>query len=97
MTISVDEIYLNTARDFRGLGWDLDVIMKKIINADYGIYSIDASERYLYLIIENMEEFQSVFNKGVEVLGDFGTKKIEIYDKKKRQEIIDNVYLNLNL
>jgi len=97
LTITVNKIELSTAGDFRGYGYELNVVMEKIISLDYGVYTIDEINKHLFLVIENLDLFQKTFNKGVSVIGDFGTQKVEIYDKKKRQEEIDDLYLNNNL
>lgn len=97
MNINVVTLELKTARDFRGLGYDLNKAMEKIILLDYGIYKIAKEHKHLFLIIENMDSFQEKYNKGVRIIGGFDTQKVEIYDYAQERKDLDFMTLDINL
>lgn len=97
MSIIVGKIELKSAKEFRRLGCHLEKVMRKVEGLNYGIYTIVEEHKHLFLIIESMRNYQERINKDVRVIGDFNTKKVEIYDLAMEQEQMDDMVLDLNL
>lgn len=81
---------LETYRDFNKLGAELDNCINALINREYGIYSIKENDIRILTIVSNMGELQRHLNKGIKLIGWEGKQqKIEVYDYRKRQDIMD--------
>ncbi|PFQ82041.1 hypothetical protein [Priestia megaterium] len=92
MPTYVKETILKTDRDYRGLVNPLNDLFTKLTDMDYGIYEIEADERHVFVMAENMVFVQESLNKGIRLLGGWGTRKVEIYNYKEQQEKISKSY-----
>lgn len=97
MTIKANELVLKTARDYRGLGGEIDKALEKVIELNYGKYKINKKDKHIWLILEGMCFLNEHYNKGVKFIGDYDTQLVEIYDYKKLQAKKDEAYLKLDL
>lgn len=97
MSLLFEEIKLKTESDCYGLGNLLDTALKKVIDSDYGIYTIQEENKHVWIIVTNMREFHERYNKGVKFVGGWRSRKIEIFDLKARKAEMDAVYISLDL
>ena len=95
--VNVNIITLKTPRDFRGLANGIEAIFERVSTLNYGRYTIEKEERYLFVMAENMRFFQEILNKGIRLEGSHDTTIIEIYDYKKHHDKMEKMLDNFNL
>lgn len=91
--------YELTTRDFLILGELIEMSLEKIIDLEYGYYKLDNDDFSLKMalkIIEGMENWQDKHNKGVKLVGEYNNS-LHIYDKKGRQEKMDEAMLKFEI